>query len=115
ALVEAAWLELLDVVQTGNRRRHPVVEVRILFEDDRLLGDPLHAGGGVGDLDLLRPVITVSAPDASRVEEIGLDRAGGEEAQEAVALQSVGQGEERVRPGNPQELPLLGRAARGGA
>src|SRR5262245_52153623 len=58
-LVEPRGLELLGVVQTGNRRRDLVAEVRVLVERDRALGDPADARGRVGDPQLLRTIIAV--------------------------------------------------------
>jgi hypothetical protein len=91
------------------------MEVSVLPERDRLLGDPLHARRRVGDLDLLGSFVPLPSSDAARVQQIRLDRMRREEVQETISLESVGEGEERIRPGHPKELALLRRATRGGS
>ena len=113
--VETPRLQLLDVVEAGDRGGHLVAEIRVLLEHDRALRDAGDARGGVRDPQLLGPVVAVLAADPSGIQEVGLDRVRGQQLQQAVALQTVGQREERVRSRHTQELAFLGGTSRGGA
>ena len=110
-LVETARLEQLDVVDPRHRLGHQVAEVLVLGERDAALGDPLHAGRRVRDLQLLGTVVVVLAADATGVQQVRLDRMRREQLQDAIALQPVREREERVRPGDAQEDAGLGGAA----
>src|SRR5947207_2718950 len=57
ALVQAARLEEFRVVDAGDLLGHLVTEVVVSRPFDRLLGDGLHHGRGVGDLDIIGTVV----------------------------------------------------------
>jgi hypothetical protein len=68
----------------------------------------------VRDLHLLRALVTVVATDPSRVEQVGLDRMRREQLEDPIALEPVGEREERVRAGDPEELARFRGAPRRG-
>src|SRR5436309_12138564 len=115
AVVEPARLEELGVVEPWYRARDLVAEVGIRLEGDRSFGDALHARRRVRDLDLLRAVVAVASADAAGVEQVRLDRMRGEQLEQPIALQTMGEREERVRARDAEELPLLCDAAGRGA
>src|ERR1035441_366421 len=111
ALVEAAWLEDLDVVDAGDLDGDLVAEVRVGLPRDRPFGDRLDDGAGVGDGDLLAARVGVTASHPTGVEQEDLEVAGRQQFQEPVPLPLVMQGEEGVRAGHPEKLALFVLAA----
>src|SRR5688572_13082765 len=116
-LVEPARAQdgLVLGVDPGNVPGDLVAEVGILFPLDRALRDPLDDRGRVLDPHLPRALVRHGPADTPRVHEEDLERVLGEQLEEAVALEVVRHGEERVRAGDPQELALLRGTAGGRA
>src|SRR6266540_5778642 len=114
ALVEPARLEDVGVVDAWNRRGDEIPEVGISLPPDGAFGDSLHDRGRVRDAHLLRALLLVRPADATRVQQVHLERMLLEQLEEAVALEVVRHRKERVRSRNAQRLACILRTACGG-